>query len=279
MNWWCSAQNQRWDWTWTPYLGVWLIAGLLIIAYVSGRVWGKRRGLYCSGRQLASYVGGVAVFWIAADWPLAAIGASYLLSVHTLQYVLFVFAVPPLMIWGMPPWMLRRLLASKPLASLARMFSRPLVALVTFNGILLVSHVPRVVDGLTVTQAGSFAVNMAWLFSGFVFWWQILAPLPEWKPMHYGGRLLFLLANLLVTTIPASFLIFSEYPIYSLYELAPPFGGLSTIQDQRIAAMIMKILGGLIIVGIGAVLFFRWNRKDGVEGDLVDSAGGKPVRT
>ena len=58
--------------------------------------------------------------------------------------------------------------------------------------------------------------------------------------------------------------------MYSLYELAPPLGGLTPVEDQRIAALIMKVLGGLIIIGIGGVLFFRWSRIEGVDDESGD---------
>ena len=78
-------------------------------------------------------------------------------------------------------------------------------------------------------------------------------------------------SNSTLPTVPASFLTFAQYPVYSLYELAPPLWGLTPVEDQRIAALIMKVLGGLIIIGIGGVLFFRWSRVEGVDdvsGDL-----------
>ncbi len=270
LSWWCSAQAGAWSWTWKPYLGVWALVAVLVTSYLILTKRGRRFGEPSDRRRLYLYLGGVTVFWLAADWPLAAIGAGYLLSAHTLQYMLFVFAVPPLIIAGLPPWLMRAGLRLPLVEPLARFFSRPLQAFLTFNFVLLASHMPDVVDGLTVTQFGSFAVNMAWIFSGFVFWWQIIGPLPELEPMPYPGRLLFLLANIIVPTVPASFLTFAQYPVYSLYELAPPLGGLTPVEDQRIAALIMKVLGGLIIIGIGGVLFFRWSRIEGVDDESGD---------
>jgi hypothetical protein len=48
----------------------------------------------------------------------------------------------------------------------------------------------------------------------------------------------------------------------------PNLGGISALTDQRIAGLIMKILGGFILWGIIAVLFFKWfgaERTDGVD--------------
>jgi len=86
----------------------------------------------------------------------------------------------------------------------------------------------------------------------------ILGPLPELKPMPYPGRIAYLFANVFIPTVPASFLTFAKYPIYALYELSQPVSGLSTVEDQQIAGLIMKIVGGLIVFGTASVLFFKW---------------------
>ncbi|MFQ5550060.1 MAG: cytochrome c oxidase assembly protein, partial [Gemmatimonadales bacterium] len=209
-----------------------------------------------------SFVAGLGVFVIAADWPVAALGASHLLSMHTLQYMLYAFGIPGFIIYGVPPDHLRRVVSRQPIRSLLKLFNRPLPALIGFNLILLATHLPNVVDGLTATQMGSFVINMAWLFSGFLFWWHIIGPLPEMNPMSYPKRLLFLLANVFAPVVPASFMLFSKFPIYSTYELAVRVGSLTSIDDQRIAAVVMKVLGVFILLGIGSVLFFKWNRHE-----------------
>jgi putative membrane protein len=208
--------------------------------------------------QITSFVLGVIVFWAAADWPIGPLGAGYLVSVHTVQYLLFTMLVPPLLINGTPAWLWRWLIGIPPISRVARVVSRPLVAFLIFNVVLLATHLPAVVDGLTGSQLGSFAKDMLWLFAGLVFWWQVLGPLPELHPLSYPGRILFLLLNVFLPTVPAAFLTFADYPIYGLYELAPPVGLLSARDDQQLAGILMKIVGGFIIFGTASVLFFRW---------------------
>ncbi len=271
MTWWCSAQGQAWTWTWQPYIGVWLLIAVFVTAYALA--FRRLRPpntpeAQRSPKFIVRTALGLLVFWIAADWPVGALGAGYLLSVHTLQYVLFVFVVPPLIISGAPQWMLRRAIRGRTRLAIARIVTHPLIAFVIFNLVMLGTHFPAVVDGLTTSQLGSFAVNMTWLVSGFVFWWPVLGPLPELRPLPYPGRLLYLLANIFIPTIPASFMTFADYPLYALYELAPRVSGLSATEDQQLAGIIMKLLGGFIIFGTGTVLFFRWWSADAADDDL-----------
>jgi putative membrane protein len=190
--------------------------------------------------ELPLYLTGVLVLWIAADWPIGPLGAGYLLSVHTLQYVLFAFVAPPLLISGTPRWLLRRMIRPRWAFRIARFVSKPLIAFLIFNVVLLATHLPSVVDGLTSSQLGSFAVDMSWLLAGLVFWMPILGPFPD----------------------PAAFLTYARYPIYALYELAPPMSRLTVVEDQQIAGMIMKIVGGFIVLGTASVLFFKWAKAE-----------------
>ncbi len=158
--------------------------------------------------------------------------------------------------------MLRRLIRPRWAFAIAWRLSRPLVAFLFFNVVLLATHMPSVVDGLTTSQFGSFAVDMSWLIAGLIFWWPILGPLPELKPIPYPGRIVYLIANVFIPTVPAAFLTYARYPSYALYELAPPMSGLSAVEDQQIAGMIMKIVGGFIVFGIASVLFFKWSSAE-----------------
>ena len=165
-------------------------------------------------------------------------------------------------------WIFRKLIQGKVRFAVAHALTRPLSAFIIFNLVMLGTHLPAVVDGLTTSQLGSFAVDMTWLMSGFIFWWPILGPLPELRPLPYPGRLLYLLVNIFIPTIPASFMTFANYPIYALYELAPPVSGLSAIEDQQIAGLLMKLLGGFIILAAGTTLFFRWWSAEAADDDV-----------
>ena len=260
MTWWCSARGGPWDLTWQAYPGVWL----LIAALAGFYLWQRARVPVGTehGHRTLSFVAGLVVLWVAADWPLGPLGAGYLVSVHALQYLLFSMAAPPLLLHGLPPTVLRSLLGHRGLRGPARVLTRPLVAFAIFNVVLVATHLPAVVDVVKVSQLGSFAVDMAWLGAGLLFWWQVLGPLPELTPMSYPGRIVFLLANVFIPTVPAAFLTFADYPIYAVYELAPRATGLTAVQDQQLAGLTMKIVGGLWIFGTASVLFFRWYRAD-----------------
>ena len=53
---------------------------------------------------------GVAVLWLGADWPIHDLAERYLYSMHMVQHMLFSLVAAPILIAGMPPWLLRYLL-------------------------------------------------------------------------------------------------------------------------------------------------------------------------
>jgi putative membrane protein len=58
--------------------------------------------------------------------------------------------------------------------------------------------------------------------------------------------------------VPASFLTFGSAPLYKYYVGLPHLWGLSTLEDQQVAGLIMKIGAGVLLWALIAVFFFRW---------------------
>jgi putative membrane protein len=276
---WCSAlPGDTWSWRWQPYLGVWAFVALVGGAYAWAVVRLQPRRLAGDDRptherEMLLFALGLLVLWIGADWPVGALAAGYLLSVKILQYLLFAYVAPALMLLGTPRWLLRRMIRGRVAFRLARKLSRALIPLAIFNGTLIVTRLPVVVDTLGASQLWSFVLDLAVIASGFVLWWPALARLPELNPMSYGMRIGYLGLNLFLPTVPASFFTFSNYPIYSIYELAPRVHGIAAVLDQRVAGLTMKILGGTILLSTMSVMFFRWYRQEDQQDATPQPAG------
>ena len=63
-------------------------------------------------------------------------------------------------------------------------------------------------------------------------------------------------------SFPAIGRTFGASPLYKFYEHVPHLFGLSTLEDQQAAGLIMKIGAGLLLWGIIAVVFFRWASEE-----------------
>ena len=279
MTWWCAASDLAWTWTWRPYLGVWLFVVALVAGYwLLVSRWGRRRapeGARASALQITSYLTGVLILWIASDWSVGTLGSGYLLSVHTIQYVLYCLLAPLLLWLGIPRWVILATEEAAPRVwQFLRFMANPLVALLLFNVILMGSHTPAVIDGVRPSQLGSFAVDMAWLVGGLALWWPVMAPSPEIGRLSYPLKAGYLFLSTVLPTIPSAFLVFAEFPLYALYELAPRVNDIPAMQDQLVAGIIMKIAGDIIMWTAMIIVFVRWARQEARLDQAEKMAGG-----
>jgi putative membrane protein len=204
---------------------------------------------------------GLAVLWGALDWPLGALGASYLASVHVLQFLLIALVAPPLLLAGVPRTSYEALRSRPRLYRFVEAATQPLVALFVFNVVMTLGHWPSVVDLLMASQLGAFILDVAWLASGLVFWWSVVVPVPERPRFSFLPRIGYLGLNGLLIRPPSVIMLYAKFPVYALYELAPPIPGTSAIDDQQLAGVVMKVGSAwIMMVGIG-VLFYLWHRE------------------
>lgn len=261
MNWWCSATGQAWTWAWRPYVGVWILLVILGGTYARVRSRARAAGVDWPARRVAAFAGGLLLLWAALDWPIGPLGAGYLVTVHTFQYMLLGLLAPPLLLVSCPPEAWLRFADAPGPGPLLRTAARPLLALAVFNVVLLASHVPGVVDALMPSQLGSFVFDMTWLGAGLVLWWPVVAP-PGLARMSEPVKMGYLFGATIIPTVPAAFLTFADYPIYGLYELAPRVMGIGAQVDQQAAGLLMKVGGDPIFLIAIAVVFFRWSAAE-----------------
>jgi putative membrane protein len=173
------------------------------------------------------------------------------------QHMLLSLIAPPLLMVGTPDWMWRSLLGRRGIAIL-RVLSRPLIALVVFNTVIVVSHIPNVVNLSAGSEPFHFLMHALLFMSAIVMWSPVVNPLIELPKLNYPARMFYLFLQSLVPTVPASFLTFGHGVIYKVYATPPMTWGISPITDQRTAGLIMKIAGGFVLWMVIAWYFFKW---------------------
>jgi putative membrane protein len=257
--------------SWHPHLDVWLLVGGL----AGGYAWAARRlgprhvppGVPPVTRGQATAWGlGVLAIWVAGDWPVHELAEGSMYSVHMVQHLLISLVAPPLLIMGTPPWLARLVLRPAWVLRWVRRMARPLVALLVFNLVIALSHWPAVVDLSLRSEWAHLGIHLVVFSTALLMWMPVLSPVMEIPRLPYPGQLLYLFGQSILPTIPASFLTFGDTPLYPAYAaFSRPFG-LSAILDQRIAGLFMKIVGGLLLWTVIAILFFRWHKQETEEG-------------
>jgi cytochrome c oxidase assembly factor CtaG len=261
MQWWCSAQGTPWEWVWTPYPGVWAFIALLGYGYHRLlRSSGVSIGNGLTRAHVATFGAGLLALWLALDWPIGALGAGYLASVHMVQFLVLGMIAPPLLLYGIPDETYRRIPAR--LLSAIRPVTKPWVAFVAFNLLVIATHMPAVVDSLMSSQLGSFVIDVAWLAGGLLFWWPVAAAVTERTQLSELAKIGYLGLQLIAMKPVFVYLTFSTYPKYATYELAPRVHGIAARADQQTAGLLMEVAGMIIIlIAVGAV-FLKWSSKE-----------------
>lgn len=276
VSWWCwGGTGQPWEWRYTPFVGVWLLVGVLAALYVLAHRVEVADRTHSFDRRRTTYLAlGLLTLAVASEWPLGQLGAGYSATVAMLRVILYSMVAAPLLLSSLPPWLLRSLI--RPVYPLAKAVTRWPVAFLVFNVTVVLVNLPIAVDTLKVTQLGSFALDIALLGASLVLWYPVFGQLEELPRLGDPARAVYVLAQAIIPTGPASFLTFSSFPLFRVYELAPPFfAGFDPLSDQQVAGIMMKVVAGLGLLAYAAVLFFNWARDERDDPGF----GGQPWRT
>lgn len=250
---------QQLDWHWHPDVILLCVGMLGAYAYAMGDLRHEfSDALRIKWTQVACFVAGVASIYFVSSWPIHEISETRLASVHMFQHLVYTMIAPPLLIWGMPSWLLRAPLRSKPVFSVARFITHPLIAFAALNAIQLLTHFPSTVDLALNVHAFHLFVHVLLVGSALLMWWPVLSPIEELPRLSYPLQMGYLFVQSLIPSVLAAFLTFSNGVFYEAYADAPRMWGLSPIEDQQFAAFVMKVFGSFILWGFIAVAFFRW---------------------
>ena len=231
----------------------------------------KRWGLAdeADPRQTATFTSGVVVLFLALISPIHELSDNYLFSAHMFQHILLTLVAPPLLIMGIPAWLVRPLLRPKWALRLARIGTHPLVAFALFNLVFSLWHMPALYNVSVTNHDAHIAEHIMFIATGLPMWWPIVSRVPELPRLSYPLRMGYLFLLSVAQIIVFAPIAFSQAPIYQFYMEVPRIWGISPLVDQQIGAVIMKVGGGLLLLTLFVITFFRWaaqeDRKRGTD--------------
>jgi putative membrane protein len=264
-------------WRWQPHPEVWvLVVGVIALAVYAVRVVGPKvvpAGQPVVTRQQLAWFGlGIVLLWVASDWPVHDIAEEYLFSVHMTQHMLLTYLVPPVLLLATPEWLARLVLGRGRVKQGFYFLAKPVTAALLFNGFLLFTHVPGVVNTSVENALVHYLIHTTLVFTAFLLWMPVVGPLPELR-ISYPAQMLYLFVTSIVPTVPAGWLTFAEGSIYDAYDVPQRLWGLTVTEDQQMAGVIMKLVGGSFLWVIITIRFFQWAAKFSDSDKAVDQAG------
>ena len=274
---WCSSTREVWTWAPKPYLGAVVIVASVIGVALWWALRGRHRDPLVAAREgsVATEIGGSSVgrsialvigalgLWAVLDWPLAALGAGYLASAQMVRQILMVMVVAPLLLFAIPAPLAVRAVGWGRRLRVLRAMARPGFAIPVAALSLVAVNAPAIVDPLVKTPYGAFAMDGVWVFAGFALWMPVQCPHPGVRRLTGATAIAYLIAQSIVPVLPGFFMTWSDFPIYSTYELAPRvFDGFDAVTDQQTAAAVLQV-GGMILLWIQiSYRFLSWAYRE-----------------
>lgn len=226
--------------------------------------------------RLWCFLGGLGTVWLALLSPIAEYD-DLLFFMHMIQHLLLVLVAAPLILLGAPllPMLwafprnarveLGRLFSPGPIQTFSNAITHPLVAVTIYCTALAIWHIPSFYDA---AQGRTFIHNLEhaiFLGSALLFWWPVIHPAGGRRRLGYAAGVVYFLPPMLAGSLIGALLTFAEHPLYATYEQVPRTWGISVLQDQQLAGLIMWVPGGLVFlvpVFIFLVMLFRESPND-----------------
>ncbi|MHB1785145.1 MAG: cytochrome c oxidase assembly protein [Acidimicrobiales bacterium] len=238
-------------WAFHPHPVAWVV----IVAAGTTWWWAVKRlgprsgtaGPPATGGRIALFLTGLVALAAATTWPLADLSRHWLLLAHVTQNLILFLVAPPLLMLGLPPWLMEAATRPAPVDRALNGFSHPVISTLIFNVVVICCLLPPVVHAEDHFEVVYGALVLAMLGAGVIMWLPALRLLPGARHMSVGARVGYLFVQSILPNFPALILIFAGHVLYGDFVSAPRQVGLSPLLDQQLAGVAAKVFGITIL--------------------------------
>jgi putative membrane protein len=247
------------QWNWQPSILIGTIVLIALYLYAIGPLRVKYHlGPALPTAQVFAFLLGVYLIFLALFSALDKIGDTYLFTGHMIQHMLISLAAPPLLLVGLPSWLLQPLLRNRLTLHVGNVLTHPVVAAVLFNANLWIWHAPPLYNLTLLNEPLHIVSHLCYIATGILFWWPLLSPLKDgWPPLPLGGKLAYIFFSDMPMVLLGAGLTFMP-PLYSFYIHAPRLWGITPAVDQQLGGLLMWIVGSIFLIVMVSIFFLRW---------------------
>jgi putative membrane protein len=201
--------------------------------------------------------------------PLDAL-SDELASAHMVQHMLLMnVAAPlavlgassPILLWSLPletrrivGRVLRRIEAWPAGLALLR---QPIAVWLIHATVLWVWHWPAFYEAALRSRLVHDLQHLSFFAAAYLFWRVVLDPVSRWR-ISRGSGVLYLFSTSLHASMLGAFMALSPRLWYSGYSETTPRWGLTPLEDQQLAGLIMWLPACTIYAAVAAILFGLW---------------------
>jgi len=251
----------NYSWTFEPIVLIGIAVALGVYIRRWRRVHAEHGARGASVWHLLAFLGGLTAVFIALISPVDILGEQ-LASMHMVQHILLLDIVPILCILGLTKILLRP--ATRHLSTVERQagwLAHPAFAVIAYVGLMWLWHVPALYDAALRTPVVHVLEHTCFLAAGGLYWWFLLSPIRSRSRLDGMGPVLYMVSTKLGVGLLGIFLAFVPTVLY-LYGQEPEHWGLTHINDQQLAGVLMALEQSIVMGVALAVLFVRALAED-----------------
>ena len=247
------------DWNIEPTIAI----GLLVL--VAGYLYltrGEDASRPSTRAQKTAFIAGAVTLFVALGPPLDDWSDHYLLLAHMVQHLLLILLAAPLLLHGIPAWMLEPLTRNRVTNTIGYWLTRPVVAYAIANAVFVLWHVPLFYEMALRSQPVHVFEHMTMLGVALLAWWPTLGPLPQWPRLALPLHSLYYFAMTLPGAAVGAFITFADPGLYAPYDTAERIFGIDLATDQQVGGLLMWVAVSVIYLLLITYSFFRWASRE-----------------
>ncbi|MBY0120832.1 cytochrome c oxidase assembly factor CtaG [Bacillus sp. S/N-304-OC-R1] len=277
---------------WSPYFFIFLV--LVLVGYFLITIKYREKFLNSEPLKLGQAINfsiAILLLYIIKGSPIDLMG-HLMFYAHMIQMAILCLVIPKFFITGIPPWIWRSLQKNSAFKNIFNFLTKPVVALILFNGIFSIYHIPLVFDIVKTSFLLHAAYTSLLFVMAIIFWWPIDNKLDEYQSLSGLKKVGYIFAASALLLPACGLIIFANAPLYSSFsdpdawakslELCVPastlsgltlsgpemFSSISLLNDQQLGGIIMKMIQEIVYGVTLAQIFFSWYRKEQEETEI-----------
>jgi putative membrane protein len=223
--------------------------------------------------QAASFGAGLLTLLLILSSPADEMSDA-LFSAHMVQHLVLILVAAPLCVFGAP--MLPMLMAMSRSNRRAigcwwkrNRLARPAIHFLTGPAIAFLVHMiamwfwhfPGPYQLALRNPAVHAAEHLSFFGTALLFWWVVATPTGRPRASE-GTAILMVGGTLMQSGVLGALLMLASTPWYPAHAAGAHAWGMTLLEDQQLAGLIMWVPASVVYVSAAAWLFLRWMRKD-----------------
>lgn len=264
-----AEDAQATHWTLDPWIVVPLLASAALYARGLAALWARAgSGRAVLRRQAVLYAAGWLSLAGALISPLHWLGER-LFTAHMIEHEVVMAVAAPLLVLARPggallwafPAAARRTIGRRLRGGSVRAawvsLTRPMTATVLHGVAIWAWHLPPLFEAALTSIAVHRLQHLSFLLTAVLFWWALL------RRGHPAVAAADLFITMTHTGILGALITFAPRVMYHLQTEQAPLWGLTALEDQQLAGLLMWVPAGTVYAGAALALIAHWVRRSG----------------